>query len=126
MSDERRGYDRTFRKALSGPLQLRLGFSTERGDITRFFVQLEYRLDEEWYEVVRYDHDPDAAEEMAHDVTAEGLHIDVYREGEKARSETVSPPMPADVAFTYAEEHLREHLQRFVERFERWHGIRSP
>ena len=31
--------------------------------------------------MVRYDHDP--ASEFGHDATEEGLHIDVYRDGEQ-------------------------------------------
>jgi hypothetical protein len=45
----------------------RIGYSHERGDVTRFVVQVEYRLDGDWHEVVRYDHGP--ASERGHDVT---------------------------------------------------------
>ncbi|MDL0124189.1 MULTISPECIES: hypothetical protein [Halobacterium] len=51
-------------------------YSHDRGDVTRFLVQLEYRLDDTWTEVVRYDHDPKS--EFGHNVTEEGLHIDIY------------------------------------------------
>ncbi|MFB6353088.1 MAG: hypothetical protein ABEJ92_03290 [Halobacteriales archaeon] len=88
-------------------------------------VQLEYRLEGDWREVVRYDHDPEGPDEVAHDVTEEGLHVDIYRDGEKIETERLTGPMPADVAFNTAEEHLTEHLERIVRRFERWHGIRS-
>lgn len=126
MTGSPREYDREYLKPLTGPLQLRIGVSTQRGDVTRFLVQLEYNLDGEWLEVVRYDHDPEAPEEMAHDVTVEGLHVDVYRDGEKADTERLTGPLPAGVAFNFAEEHLTTHLERVVRRFEQWHGIRSP
>lgn len=116
-----RDYDRTHEKPLPGPLQIRLGITTERGDVAQFMVQLEYWIGGEWHEVVRYDHDPDS--EMGHDVTEEGLHMDIYRDGEKADTEHVTGPLPADVAIDTAEEHLSEHLERYVERFEQWHGI---
>jgi hypothetical protein len=106
---------------LADRVQLRTAFSTDRGEVTRFVIQLEYWLDGEWREVVRYDHDRHAP--GGHDVTDDGLHRDVYREGEKHRTEEVSPPIPANEAFDHAEEDLREHVQRFVERFERWHGV---
>ena len=51
------------------------------------------------------------------------MHRDVYRDGEKHRTEEVSPPIPANEAFDYAEEDLREHVEAFVKRFERWHGV---
>lgn len=125
MHDRPCGYDREHRKPLPGPLQLRIGLSTERGDVTRFLVQLEYHLGGEWREVVRYDHDPGAPAEMAHDVTVEGLHVDVYRDGEKLETDRLTGPLPAGVAFNYAEEHLTKHLEAVVRRFEQWHGIRS-
>ena len=122
---EPREYDREYRKPLPGSLQLRIGHSSQKGTITRFVVQLEYWLDGAWRQVVRYDHDPDAPDEMAHDVRTEGLHVDVYRDGVKERTRRISGPLPANVAFNSAEEHLHEHLQDIVERYERWHGIRS-
>jgi hypothetical protein len=75
------------------------------------------------HEVVRYDHDPES--EQGHDVETDGLHIDVYRDGEKYRTEYVAPPMPAGVALDRAEDHLMQNLEAFVERHEEWHGIRS-
>lgn len=106
---------------LADRVQLRTAFSTEQGDVTRFMIQLEYWLDGDWRGVVRYDHDRNAS--GGHDVTEEGLHRDVYRDGEKYRTEDVSPPVPANEAFEYAEEDLRENVQRFIKRFERWHGV---
>jgi len=71
----------------------------------------------DWREVVRYDHDCDAS--GGHDATEDGLH----RDGEKHREEAVSPPIPANEGFDHAEEDLRENVERFVRRFERWHGV---
>ncbi|MEM4782509.1 MAG: hypothetical protein QXG03_13240 [Halalkalicoccus sp.] len=102
-------------------MQLRLGFSTDRGEVTRFFVQLEYWLDGDWREVVRYDHDATAA--GGHDITAEGLHRDVYRDGEKVAVKRITLPIPADEGFNYAEADLKENAQRYINRFERWHDI---
>ena len=108
---------------LADRVQLRTAFSTERGQVPRFMVQLEYWLDDDWSEVVRYDHDQDAP--GGHDVTEEGLHRDVYRDGEKYDTETVSPPIPAKNAFNHAEEDLRENVERFIKRFEKWHGVKD-
>jgi hypothetical protein len=106
---------------LADRVQLRTAFSTEQGTVTRFMIQLEYWIDGDWREVVRYDHDQDAL--GGHDVTEQGLHRDVYRDGEKYRTEEVSPPIPANKGFDYAEDDLRENVERFVRRFERWHGV---
>lgn len=118
-----RVYDREFTSMLDGRVRRRVGYSTYRGDVTRFVVQLEYRRAGSWDVIVRFDHDPES--DVAHDVTNEGVHLDVYRDGEKYRSEEVFPPMPADDACTFAEEHMRNHYQRYVRRYEQWHGIEN-
>lgn len=104
-------------------VQIRTAFSTDRGDVIRFMIQLEYWLGGEWTEIVRYDHD--SISEGGHDVTEEGLHRDVYRDGDKLRSEQVSRPIPANDAFDHAEDDLRENAERFIKRFEQWHDIRD-
>jgi hypothetical protein len=60
-------------------VQLRTAFTVDRGDVVQFVTQLEYWHNGDWRAVVRYDHDADA--EGGHDVTEEGLHRDVYRDG---------------------------------------------
>jgi len=122
VTDEPRDYDRELTKGRSGRTRVRLGFDTDRGEVTRFVLQLEYRLDDAWVEVVRFDHDPES--EVAHDVTEEGVHMDVYREEQKLRTEEIFPPMDASEALTFAEDHLARHAERYIKRFEQWHGIR--
>ncbi|MFB6165287.1 MAG: hypothetical protein ABEJ31_09030 [Haloarculaceae archaeon] len=130
MSDgtEPRDYDREFTAHAGHRARRRLGIDVERGTVTRFALQLEYLVDPEggeWAEVVRYDHDGTGESEFAHDVTEDGLHIDVYRDGEKIDSHELTPPLPAGEALDVAEEHLKEHLEGYVRRYERWHGIGS-
>jgi len=91
--------------------------------MTRFVVQLEYHLDDGWAEVVRFDHNPEG--EQGQDGTTEGVHIDVYQDGEKIRAPEIFPPMPANNALTGAEEHLTQHGERYIKRFEEWHEIKS-
>jgi hypothetical protein len=121
--DEPREYDREFTTPLEYRTRRRIGYSHERGAVTRFVVQVEYRVNGEWLEVVRFDHDPES--DHTHDVTEEGVHMDVYRDGEKIRSEEVFPPMKASDALTFAEEHLNQHAERYINRFEEWHEIRN-
>ena len=123
MSEEPRDYDREYTARRGTTVRRRLGYSHDHGDVTRFVVQLEYQYEGEWTSVVGYDHDP--ASVHGHDVTDEGLHIDVYRDGKKYRQEYVAPPMPAGVALDFAEDHLAENTQRFTRRFEEWHEIRN-
>jgi len=128
MSDDApRDYDQEYTDDLSPVTRIRLGYSHERGDVTRFVLQLEYRLDEsDWRVVVRYDHDSEGSEEAVHDVTEDGLHMDVYQDGNRLRTEYVAPPMPAGLALDRAEDHLARNLETFVQRFEEWHGTRNP
>jgi len=49
----------------------------------------------------------------------------IYRDGQKERVEEVFPPMPATDAFSFAEEHLKQHAEQYINRFEKWHGIRN-
>ena len=114
-------YDRVAEIPLTAKAQLRRGVATDRGRVPRFFAQLEYLLGDEWAEVVRFDHDEDA--EGGHDVTKEGVHMDVYRDGEKIDTVQVAGPMPAGEALDLAEGHLAEHLERLIRRFEQWHNL---
>lgn len=108
---------------LADRVQIRTAFTTERGDVVRFVTQLEYWLDGEWQPVVRYDHDQ--VTESGHDVSREGLHMDVYRDGEKVGVKDVTGPLPPADAFDYAEEDLRDNAERYIKRFELWHDIRN-
>jgi hypothetical protein len=51
--------------------------------------------------------------QFGHDVSEEGIHIDIYRGGEKYRTEYVAPPMPAKRALDRAEDHLANNLVGF-------------
>ena len=118
-----RDYDREFTTPLSDRVRRRIGYDHDRGDVTRFVVQLEYRRGGGWVQAVRSDHDP--ASTHGHDVREEGVHVDVYREGEKIDTEDVFPPTDPANGLTVAEAHLAEHAERYVTRFEQWHGIRN-
>lgn len=114
-------YDREYVKLATRQSQIRSGTTVEDGEVAKFVRQLEYRVGDDVLEVVRYDHDPDAP--GGHNVTEEGLHMDVYRDGEKIRAEQIAPPEPAGRALTRAEEHLAENIEQFVKRFETWHNL---
>lgn len=112
LSIETAEYRREFTDAIGPRVRRRIGYDHERGNVTRFVLQLEYELSDEWAVIVRFDHNPGFS--MGHDVSEEGVHMDVYREGEKIRSEEVVPPMNPAVALTFAEEHLRTHARQLL------------
>ncbi|WP_311170474.1 DUF7718 family protein [Halobellus ordinarius] len=127
MPGEPRDYDREFTVRVEGRARRRLGIDVADGDVIRFVVQLEYLVEpdtNEWEPVVRYDHDSLGSDEATHNVTEEGLHIDIYREGEKVDTHELTPPLPANDALDIAEDHLADHLEGYIRRHERWHGIR--
>ena len=115
------GYDREYVKLATRQSQIRVGTTVEDGAVTKFLRQLEYRVGDDVREVVRFDHDPES--EGGHDVAQEGLHMDVYRDGEKSRTERIGPPEPPNRALTRAEGHSAEHAERYIRRFERWHDL---
>jgi len=110
-------------KRLADRVQLRTAFTTHQGDVVRFMVQLEYWLNGGWNPVVRYDHDKDAP--GGHDISEEGLHMDVYRDNEKVDVKDVSGPIDPAEGFNYAEEDLRGNVEHYIKRFEQWHDIRE-
>lgn len=124
MTPDRPGeYNREYTHPLSRVTRVRLGYSHDRDEVVEFVVQLEYDVgDGDWRTVVRYDHNPNRR--SGHNVTEEGLHIDIYRHQEKYRTEYISPPLPAAAGLDRAEDHLRNNLKGFIQRFETWHGIR--
>jgi hypothetical protein len=121
MTDEGEGYDREFTTIISRRAQIRAGLSTRKGDVERFFIQLEYWLDGQWLEAVRFDHDPDT--EFGHDITEDGLHMDIYRNGQKHRVKDDFPPVELNRAPRYCTTYIREHADRLIRRFEQWHNV---
>lgn len=69
--------------------------------------------------MARFDHDVDGP----HDVGEEGLHLDVYRDGEKYRRSTDFPPVPVNEAIAFCEQYFRENATYLLARFERWHDV---
>lgn len=122
MTDETpREYGREYIKKLSHEGRVRVGHTIEAGEVRRFMIQLECRIEGEWDPVVRFDHDGTGEAEHAHDVTEEGVHMDVYRSGEKERVEEIFPPLPAPQALTHAEEHISMYAERYITRYKEWY-----
>lgn len=109
--------------------RIRRRFEADGGSITEFVVQLEYDIDAipteqsepAWRAVARFDHD--STSEGGHDVTEEGLHLDVYRDGERYRRIRGFPRLSPGPAMRYCEEYLMANADRLLARFEGWHDI---
>ncbi|GAA0716848.1 hypothetical protein J2744_000708 [Halorubrum trapanicum] len=101
--------------------RLRVDIDKTAGVPTRFVVQLERRVDGSWRQVVRFDHESENP--MGHDITDEGLHMDVYRDGEKVRVKDDFPPVDLTHAPRYCIAYIERHAGVLLRRFERWHDL---
>ena len=95
---------KTIEKLLTHQTRIRLFLGRIPGEgLTRFRVQLEHHVVDEWQQIVGSDHNPDA--ETGHDVTVEGVHLDVYRGGERIDREQLfdltTPSNALDIARPY-------------------------
>lgn len=99
----------------------RIMIDTTTGDMRRFLVQLEYRSEGKWGPVVRFDHNPEGT--YGHDITEEGLYMDIYRDGEKVRVKDDFPPVALSRAADYCMSYIEANADQLLRRFEKWHNI---
>lgn len=104
--------------------RVRVELETERGVPIRFVIQLERRVGGEWRQVVRFDHDGGA--DGGHDITEEGLHMDVYRNGEKIRVKDDFPPVHLTHAPRYCTLYIEQYAEQLLRRFDQWHDLNHP
>lgn len=112
--------------------RVRRNLDIDHGVVTRFVVQLEYNIATlkpdveapEWCVVARFDHD--STSPGGHDITQEGLHLDIYRDGERFERLKGFPTFPAGRAMRYCEEYLLRYSAQLLSRFEYWHELRGP
>lgn len=110
--------------------RIRRDYDTERGQVVRFVVQLEYGLGDQvywprncddWRAVARFDHNPRAPD--GHDIRDEGLHLDIYKGEDEYEKSTDFPFVPVNRAPRWCEEYFKENLDFLLERFEKFNGI---
>lgn len=94
---------------------------TDGDNSVRYFDWVEYLHARVRVEVVRFDHDP--TNPMGHDITEEGLHMDVYRDAEKVRVKDDFPSVPLTYAPRYCIAYIQHHADRLLHRFEQWHDL---
>jgi hypothetical protein len=102
--------------------QIRFSLDTN-GVPRRFLIQLEYRVEDDWTPVVRFDHNPAAP--TGHDITEEGLHMDVFRDGEKVRVKRDFPPVSLSYAPRYCVLYIKNNAEPLLRRFEQWHNLKT-
>ena len=109
--------------------RVRRRLETDAGVVRKFVVQLEYnpgadsveRAPDDWLVVARFDHDTTPG--GGHDVSEEGLHLDIYRDGERFRRSRDFPSVPLSKAMSYCEEFFENNGDRLVARFKQWEAF---
>lgn len=105
-------------------------FSTDRGRVVRFVVELQYGYESEfywpencddWRKVARFDHNPLVPD--GHDIREEGLHLDIYKGEEEYESTEDFPYVHVDEAPRWCETYFLENLDFLLERYERLNGL---
>jgi hypothetical protein len=96
-----------FRRLLDHNNALRVKFELTQGKVSKFMVQLECQLTEEWIPVVRYD--------TAHNFA----HCDVLHPYE-ATLKTRMPVQNYNEALTFAIEDLTQNWVAYRRRYEQW------
>ena len=107
--------------------RIRRELDTEEGWVTRFVFQLEYNMratqdglpPHDWRQVARFDHNVDGE----HNIEVEGLHLDLYRDGEKYEKLWGFPEMTANQAPDFCQEFLEERADELLDEFEEWHDV---
>ena len=106
--------------------EIQYGVTTEGGAVTAFVVQLRCWIGAGTELVVQFDHTPE--EGSGHDVEREGIHMDVFRAGEKVETSGVADagldshpgPLPAAAALNYALRYIGAENERLIERYLTW------
>lgn len=104
-----------------GKTRRRTEMSVTQGSIEWFVVQLEYNhggavSDTDWRNVARFDHHP--GYEWGHDITREGLHLDIYSpRGHKVDQKYGFPEMPIEKAPAYCEKYLENRAEILSENY---------
>jgi len=107
--------------------RIRRELETNGGDVTRFVYQLEYNADatrdrhppHDRRQVARFDHDADGQ----HNVGIEGLHLDVYRDGEQYEKTWDFPDVPLQHAPEFRKQYLFANADYFLDQFKAWHDF---
>ena len=109
--------------------RIRTEIGIDRGDVEWFIARLEYNTatglneSDDWRQVAGFDHHPQA--DWGHDIIADGLHLDIYREGEKTEVARGFPQVDLANAVDFCQRFLRKNADELIEQFESWHGLRS-
>ncbi|NUC74960.1 hypothetical protein HTZ84_22100 [Haloterrigena sp. SYSU A558-1] len=105
------------------PSRIQMRIKTSDGLLTEFCVQLEYNMTSTvperspfWMQVARFDHN--VALYRGHDVRHEGLHMDIYGNGEKVDVLHDFPEVPLEEAPKWCRGFLEAKREQLLQNFE--------
>jgi hypothetical protein len=104
----------------------------QRGEIQYFISQLEYDIQAtpvgdnkpDWRIVARFDHNTDP--DRGHDIREEGLHLDIYKYGEKHKVRDNFPYISLSAAPEFCDRFFKQNAPKLLHQFERWHNLSGP
>lgn len=110
--------------------RIRRRLTVQHGVVERFTLQFEYNAKPayirqeqwDWRPVARFDHNSSPYD--GHDIRDEGLHMDIYKDGERHRVLTGFPSVPLAEAPRFCERFLEKHALRYLARYEQENDIR--
>lgn len=109
-------------------VRLRFHLETYIGVVQKFTIQLEYNLalvdsgKDDWGPIARFDHNPNS--KQGHDVTQEGLHLDLMNpDGTKYKVRRGFPSKPLNDYPDHCEQYLLDKSQRLTLDFERRNNL---
>lgn len=124
------GHEIHYTKAVCLPYtRIRTIINTMRGDVSAFVVKLEYNVSQDpaiigrWEPVARFDHNPDG--QYGHDITEEGLHMDVALPGKDDKKVRGFPEVPLNQAPKWCEGYFEENHLPLTKRFCYEYGLEN-
>ncbi|AAV44347.1 unknown (plasmid) [Haloarcula marismortui ATCC 43049] len=109
-------------------VRLRVHIETANGDVEKFTIQLEYNValvgpgKNDWGPLARFDHNPHS--KRGHDVTQEGLHLDLIDpDGTKYKVRRGFPNKPINDYPKHCELYLLDKSRRLTLDFERRNNL---
>lgn len=115
----------TYTKTLHAPLvQRRTELDIEGGDVQSFYVQLEYNLapepsrEDNWTQVACFDHQPNHP--RGHDITHEGLHMDVRHPNKRDRKITDFQRVELTDAPRFCESYFDKNYRQICVQYADW------
>ncbi|KAA9406556.1 hypothetical protein Har1131_06950 [Haloarcula sp. CBA1131] len=120
----------TYTKMLHAPLvRRRTELDFEGGEIQSFYVQLEYNLapeasnDDDWTQIACFDHQPEHP--LGHDITREGLHMDIRHPAKRDRKTVDFPAVDLADAPRFCEKYLDKNYREISARYAGWSNQQS-